>query len=243
MRLTTWNVLHRIHAVNWREAPVEAFPDERERIAAITEVVSKLLETSDVVCLQEVSGDQLGSLRRELRARATIFDHTYPRLPKLRVVDTSAPLANPTEHLVTLTHRHATLLESETFPSDPGKGLLALRVSEWAIVNTHVSSGSRASDQLRRLTSLAASHDHAALLGDFNAERDVLEPLLGDRFALTNLEGQPATRIATTEKAPRRIDHVVVKRPSIVHPGLVTQVGECSDHRPVSAEIELSPSH
>ena len=99
---TTWNVLHRIHAVNWNERPVMLFPDERVRIAGITDfIATRLLPISTAVCLQEVSGDQLASLRRMLADQAEIVTHEYPRLPKLRQAG-PAPIEDAKEYLVTL---------------------------------------------------------------------------------------------------------------------------------------------
>ena len=80
MRVATWNVLHRIHAVNWREPVVVLQPDEPARIAEITRRIVAL--DADVVCLQEVSGDQLAALVLALPA-ATILSHRYPRVPRL----------------------------------------------------------------------------------------------------------------------------------------------------------------
>lgn len=61
MQIVTWNVLHRIHAENWREAVPDRFPIEAERLDRISQRVAGVLREDDdaVVCLQEVSGDQL----------------------------------------------------------------------------------------------------------------------------------------------------------------------------------------
>jgi hypothetical protein len=88
MRIATWNVLHRIHAENWRETVPDVFPDEAVRIAAITARIEALLSESDVVddvvfCLQEVSGDQLASLRTALPAMQ-VCAFIHPRVPSLK---------------------------------------------------------------------------------------------------------------------------------------------------------------
>lgn len=44
VRVVTWNVLHRIHAENWSEGSVAAFPDEATRVDGITGVVTSWLE-------------------------------------------------------------------------------------------------------------------------------------------------------------------------------------------------------
>jgi len=186
-QLTTWNVLHRIHAVNWHEAPVGLFPDERVRIAGITDFIATHLLTSDTaaVCLQEVSGDQLDHLRKTLgEDRATIVTHEYPRVPKLREPVDEPPLTNEKEFLVTLvpraSRREVRVVEEATFDSDPGKGFLAVSLggNELMVINTHVSAGGRRDKQLARLVRTAAKHSRVALLGDWNTEHALLAATL-----------------------------------------------------------------
>ena len=68
MLIATWNVLHRIHAENWGDGPLARFPREADRISLVTAPVIARLEAGwDVMALQEVSGDQLASLRARHR--------------------------------------------------------------------------------------------------------------------------------------------------------------------------------
>jgi endonuclease/exonuclease/phosphatase family metal-dependent hydrolase len=232
LRVTTWNVLHRVHAVNWKEAPVAAFPDERVRIERISVVVAGWLASDvDAVCLQEVSGDQLASLRRAASAAVIVFEHTYPRLPRLR--GSGAPqLDDASEHLVTIVRdRSAKQLDARTFASDPGKGLLALDLDSAAtLVNTHVTFGDRRTDQLVLLASIATAP--AIVVGDFNASADVVGAALG---GTTSILDRP-TRIATDEHDARVIDHVVVLGGTLASAAVLDGQG-LSDHNPVTARV------
>lgn len=248
MKITTWNVLHRVHAVNWKEAPVVAFPDERVRIAGITALVMEWLDAgADVICLQEVSGDQLTSigvaLAENLRPRAQIFDHVYPRLPAIRGGGPPV-LDDATEHLVTIvapppSGRPAARVQSQTFDTDPGKGMLVTLSDGIRIVNTHVSFGPRSPAQLAAIQ--AATNEAsggAVVVGDFNAPADVVAAGLGASFTLSDLTGQAPTRIPTSEHAGRTIDHVAV-RDGVIESATVLDRRALSDHAPVAATLRF----
>src|SRR5687767_13109482 len=110
LRVLSFNVLHRVHALNWKEPVIEGFPEEGVRIAAITAFVAKWLDALApgelaAACLQEASGDQLSSLRIAFASRSdvAIFDHLYPRRPRLRGEGNQrSGLVDLGEHLVTL---------------------------------------------------------------------------------------------------------------------------------------------
>lgn len=241
MRFTTWNVLHRVHALNWGEPSVSAFPDEGVRTEAIAEIVAGWLAGGvDVVCLQEVSGDQLARLREVVRAEAQVFTHCYPRVPRVRGEgDADAGLDDPTEHLVMLVQgAEARLRTAQTFSSDRGKGLLAVDVgSDVLVVDTHVSWGPRGDTQLALLAETAAGASGAAVvLGDFNATVELVQAGLGDLFAPAEVTGP--TRIATSDVPGKTIDHVFVRGGTIVSAAVLDARG-LSDHHPVTVEIVL----
>lgn len=239
LRVLTWNVLHRIHAVNWGEAPVAAFPDERDRIAGIADAIAQWLATDvDAVCLQEVSGDQLAAVRRALDPGAHVFEHTYPRIPRLR--RGGAPvLDDPTEHLVVIAKSpHARVREASTFDSDPGKGLLAVDLDDdVTLVCTHVSFGDRRAAQLERVARVARGAPGSAIVvGDFNATADVVARALGGDVAISDLSGQPPTRVPDENHLDgQTIDHVVIFGGSVAS-STVLDAARLSDHRPVLAE-------
>ena len=186
MTLATWNVLHRIHAENWNEAAVlSRFPDEAVRIAAITHrVKTLLLEGEDTcVCLQEVSGDQLTSLRNALPLFA-VCSFAYPRLPRLKQEGPS-PLEDTSEHLVTIA-RSATQFAAEAFPTDPGKGCLAVAIGDTIVVNAHVSFGRRREKQIARVATLAGA-GRCGLCGDFNATAEQVLKSIGSGFSPCDL--------------------------------------------------------
>lgn len=236
--MTTWNVLHRIHAMNWDEAPVAAFPDERVRNAAIAETVARwLVEGTDVVCLQEVSGDQLARLRDAVAAEVRIFEHRYPRVPRLRLGGSTKVLDDPSEHLVVLVRSlPAHLREAYTFASDPGKGFLAVDVGDdLVVVDTHVSWGPRAGAQLATLKAAAlAARPAAVVTGDFNAPFDDVAAALGPHFLGT--EALEPTRLPSSGEGGSTIDHVLARGASLARSS-VLDGGGLSDHRPVTAEL------
>jgi hypothetical protein len=97
--VATWNVLHRVHAENWDEDVAVRWPREPERIAAVTARVAGRAE--QVIALQEVSGDQLASLRAG-RAGRTIYALRYPRVPAPR--RGTCPLRDPGRTPIRLMH-------------------------------------------------------------------------------------------------------------------------------------------
>jgi endonuclease/exonuclease/phosphatase family metal-dependent hydrolase len=247
LQVTTWNVLHRIHAVNWNESPRELFPDESVRIEKISALVLGLFASGNmVVCLQEVSGDQLASLRSVVggaNVNLSLFHHEYPRVPKLRI-EGPAELADRTEHLVTLVAATTTPTQAarhigaQTFARDPGKGHLVVDVGGVAVINTHVTYGKRRDEQLASVAFAARSFSGTAvvIVGDFNSECDSVRSVLGEGFELSDVIGQRPTRVATPDKAACSIDHVVVLRGRI-ESATVLDAGGLSDHNPVVARV------
>lgn len=238
MRVVTWNVLHRVHAINWKEAAADAFADEGTRIAAITARIDAWLGAGvDVVALQEASGDQLASVR--MLPGVTVVEHTYPRVPRLRhhAMSVDHGLRDVHEHLVVIALGDARKTESRTFDKDPGKGFLAVDVGGVRIVCTHVSFGPKGLAQAAALVD--ASPIGSVVLGDFNAPRSAVKIAFGDAFAITDVEGQRPTRRGSAERAGWTIDHVLVHGGSIVT-ATVHDGGGLSDHEPVEAEVAFT---
>jgi endonuclease/exonuclease/phosphatase family metal-dependent hydrolase len=239
LRVVTWNVLHRVHGENWQELPIDAFPDERERTRGVVRRVAEWLDGGvDAVCLQEASGDLSAALDEALGARARRFAHVYPRVPKPRT-PAPAPLGDPRELLLTFTARPARQVESATFATDPGKGLLAIELGGVIrIVNTHVSSGPRRDDQLARVRGAATAAGAAVVVGDFNAPADVVGAALGVEFAVSDLRGQPPTRSASRSLPGKCIDHVAAFGGELAA-ATVIDVGGLSDHNAVVGDVDL----
>ncbi len=243
-RVVTWNVLHRVHGMNWKEAAIEQFPDEPARTRAIAARVSEWLHSGvSAVCLQEVSGDQLAALREVARGPAQVIAHRYPRIPRAKGGGDGG-LSDGAEHLVTVVAAGAPSAWSEghTFASDPGKGALAVEVGAGVLViGTHVSFGQRAAAQLEVLAGMARSpraSRGAVVMGDFNASADVIRAALGDA-TISDVAGQRPSRPASPEKADgHTIDHVVVVG-GVVEDATVLDGAGLSDHEPVSALVRL----
>ncbi|MFI7673674.1 endonuclease/exonuclease/phosphatase family protein [Actinophytocola sp. NPDC049390] len=225
--VATWNLLHRVHAENWDEDVPRRWPDEDERIAAITARLAARTET--VIALQEVSGDQLASLREGLPGR-TFLSFRYPRVPTPRTG--RDPLRDRGEHLVLLVDGPATAVTEESFADDRGKGALAATVGDLLVIATHVSGDRRRTGQLARLAELAGPE--TVLLGDFNTTRGTITACLGDGFTVA---GFPADS-PPTRPGPGRgfIDHVVT-RGVTAGTATVADSGGLSDHNIVHAGI------
>lgn len=243
MRIATWNVLHRIHAENWRETVPDVFPDEAVRIAAITARIVALLSESDVVvCLQEVSGDQLASLRTALPTMQ-VCAFVYPRVPSLKQPGPS-PLQHPEEALVTIAAR-ARLITGVVFPNDPGKGFLAVDVDGVLVINTHLSAGDRRTIQLQHIKAHVDHSDESAVVvcGDCNTSSSKVLAGLDGGFDLVDLgldalptRPRPDLPERTSDK-PAAIDHIVV-RGLVAEGGVVVDVDGTSDHNLVRATIK-----
>ncbi|MGW2256251.1 endonuclease/exonuclease/phosphatase family protein [Kitasatospora sp. NPDC001660] len=233
--IATWNVLHRVHAENWGEDVVQRWPDESERIAAVT---ARLAErTEQVIALQEVSGDQLAGLRLALTDR-TIHTLRYPRVPRPR--HGTCSLRDAAEYLVLLVDGPSLEVAAEPFDDDPGKGALAVEAAGTLVVATHVSGDQRRTHQLARLAELATTPPgHAAvLLGDFNTDRATVASALGAGFAVADLPPDAVpTRPHTSGSAPEWIDHVVVRGTGVVGSAAVESMDGLSDHNLVRACI------
>jgi endonuclease/exonuclease/phosphatase family metal-dependent hydrolase len=229
LRITTWNVLHRIHAVNWEEPAIAAHPDEDARVAAIAARVATL---AGVVCLQEVSGDlrvALAGNRIEMR---------YPRVPRyFRAHERSAIPRDPGEYLVTIAPEGARALHAEAFASDRGKGFQVIEIGDLVVVNTHVSYGDKHAEQCARIVEMVAAYPRVVIVGDFNADRATCVADLRGAFdgpiPAGDLPTRPRTQPGTKSE---RIDHVLARGCSITEAHVASGEG-LSDHNPVIATV------
>lgn len=233
--VASWNVLHRIHAENWGTDVAKRWPDESERIAAVTAFLAG--RTEQVIALQEVSGDQLADIRLALTGK-TIHAFRYPRVPKPRH-GTRYLLPEPEEYLVLLVDGPSREVAAQAFDSDPGKGALAVEFAGTLVITAHVSGDRRRTRQLARLAELAATPPgHAAvLLGDFNTDSATLRSALGTGFAVVDFPPNALpTRADLAGSASRWIDHVVV-RDATAEGAEVESAQGLSDHNLVRAAI------
>lgn len=229
--VVSWNVLHRIHAVNWSEPAIRQWSDERSRIGSIADFISAT--RADVVCLQEVSGDQLAMLRDV--EEGALFATKYPRVPAFRRPTTEA-MRDAAEYLVTIVRDPgARLVHAEAFPTDGGKGFQRVELANTVtVLNAHVSYGEKRNAQLARLASEAREAPGMAVVcGDFNADRVTCADALGEGFVVgvprEGLHTRP--RQVPSEKA-QDIDHVFVRGGDVLEASVLD--GEArSDHNPV----------
>lgn len=237
MIVVSWNVLHRIHAVNWSEPALGHWNDERSRIGSIADFIAAT--SADVVCLQEVSGDQLAMLRDV--EEGELFATRYPRVPAYRRPTIEA-LRDSAEYLVTIVRdQGARLVRGEAFPTDGGKGLQRVELAnQTTVINAHVSFGDKRTAQLARLAIEAQQAPGLAIVcGDFNADRATCLADLGDGFAaavpLDGLHTRP--RQLPSEKS-QDIDHVFVCGGKALEASVLD--GETrSDHNPVRVRVRF----
>ncbi|MFX0575416.1 endonuclease/exonuclease/phosphatase family protein [Nocardia nepalensis] len=232
--VASWNVLHRVHAENWGSDIATRWPDEGVRIAAVTDWIAGRPE--QVIALQEVSGDQLASLRSALPDR-DIHALRYPRVPHPR--SGTSPLQDRTEHLVLVVAGSGREVAAESFDNDPGKGALAVETAGMVFVATHVTGDPRRTRQLARLAELAPPDRVSVLLGDFNIDRDTVASALGADFAIVDLPADSLPTLPRTSGTKSQfIDHVVVHG-ATVQDAAVLAVGGLSDHNYLRATITV----
>lgn len=234
--VATWNVLHRIHAENWYEDVSSRWPDEAARIDAVTARIAA--RTEQVIALQEVSGDQLISLRAGLPDR-TVHFMQYQRLPTARRHASS--LRDPSEHLVLVVTGPSRAIAAESFADDPGKGALVITAAGVLVIATHVTGDRRRANQLHRLAELtyATPEYPAVLLGDYNVDRATVAAELGTGFTVADPSPDALpTRPRSSGAKSQYIDHIAV-RGATVHEVTVEDVEGLSDHNLVRAAITL----
>ncbi|MCS6900765.1 MAG: endonuclease/exonuclease/phosphatase family protein [Polyangiaceae bacterium] len=240
LRVASWNVLHRVHGLNWGESVVAAFPEEKPRIEGITARVRALLDDGvQAIGLQEVSGDLLAELRRALVGRGYLFAYRLPRLPRMRQEGPSG-LVDVSEHLVVVAaDPRTTLYRAKAFQEDHGKGFLGVNLGEGVrFLCTHVSFGARSRVQLGLLaTEGSLAPVGAVLVGDFNAPMGAVAAGLGEGWMLSDLRGQGPTRVNVSGKQDKVIDHLAVHRGKIREARVMKAEG-LSDHHLVIGVID-----
>lgn len=233
--VVTWNVLHRIHAVNWSEPAIANWTDERSRLGSIADFIAAT--DADVLGLQEVSGDQLAMLRDV--EDGELFATKYPRLPSFRRATTET-LRDAAEYLVTIVREAgARLVCAESFPTDGGKGFQRVDLANGStVINTHVSFSDKRPAQLARLAEEARTAPGLAVIcGDFNADRATCGAALGDDFtAAVPLDGLHTRPRQKPSEKSEDIDHVFVRGGKALEASVLD--GETrSDHNPVRVRV------
>lgn len=234
-RVASWNVLHRVHGLNWGEPAIAAFPEERPRQEGIVARVRALLEEGvQAVGLQEVSGDLLGALREGLGGSVCVLGHRAPRLPRLRQ-EGPPGLDDASEYVAIVTvDPAATPGPASAFESDRGKGFFSVDlVGGTRFLSTHISFGPRAGDQIAQLLTAHPS----VVVGDFNAPAGGVAAALGGAWTLADLSHQGPTRVAASGNPGKVIDHIAVHRGRVLEARVLDARG-LSDHHPIVALIE-----
>jgi endonuclease/exonuclease/phosphatase family metal-dependent hydrolase len=235
--IVSWNVLHRIHAVNWSEPAIGNWNDERSRIGSVADFIAAT--PAEVVCLQEVSGDQLAMLRDV--EEGELFATKYPRVPSYRK-PTAESLRDAAEYLVTIVRdSDARLVRAEAFPTDGGKGFQRIELAnQTTVINAHVSFGDKRSAQLARLAIEAQQAPGLAIIcGDFNADRATCSVDLGEDFvAAVPLDGLHTRPRQVPSEKSQDIDHVFVRGGKVLEAS-VLDAETRSDHNPVRVRLRF----
>jgi endonuclease/exonuclease/phosphatase family metal-dependent hydrolase len=236
--VVSWNVLHRIHAVNWNEPAITKWNDERSRLGSIADFIAAT--PADVVCLQEVSGDQLAMLR-DVVDDGELFAMKYPRTPAFKK-PTAESLRDACEYLVTIVRDSgARLVIAEAFPTDAGKGFQRVELAnKTTVINTHVSFGDKRTAQLARIAIEASQAPGLAIAcGDFNADRATCLADLGEDFvAAVPLDGLHTRPRQLPSEKSQDIDHVFVRGGKPLEASVLD--GETrSDHNPVRVRLRF----
>eukprot|EP01012_Entosiphon_sulcatum_P067131 TRINITY_DN96670_c0_g1_i1.p1 TRINITY_DN96670_c0_g1~~TRINITY_DN96670_c0_g1_i1.p1 ORF type:complete len:280 (+),score=43.91 TRINITY_DN96670_c0_g1_i1:35-874(+) len=249
-RITTWNVLHRVHAEKDPELchmTLDRYPKEVKRIADIVTLVEdQFVQGSRVVCLQEVSGELLSALRERLGKRVTIFDHQHQRIPE-QPEDTTkqAILKDPTEYLVVLTDFPAA--EAVTaHPFTNNKGVLGVRVqSNLCVYNVHASPKRAGEKQIRHelmqllvLPFLAKNKQNQVVVaGDLGME---LERVFGAVGELAFCTGEDLSEYLQEGKhtcQDKDVDHIVGIGGTEIFDAVLYPNSNLSIHQPLQATV------
>ncbi len=235
----TWNVLHRVHAENYREPAVTLWPDEAERVEAVARFVLEaiLKHECQLVLMQEVSGDVLTAIRAQLPSAMTALSHQVPRMPKLKNRGLTS-LTDPSEHVAVIGPATMTMLRGQTAPNDSGKGLVAVQADEGLVaISMHVSWGSKSAGQLQVLQALMNELPGEVVVGgDFNAERTEVLSGLGAQWVVAQLDAaSPRTR-QNPEGEGADIDHLIARSGTWADVHVLENRG-LSDHSPLLATL------
>ncbi|HMW14923.1 MAG: endonuclease/exonuclease/phosphatase family protein [Pseudomonadales bacterium] len=203
------------------------------------ERIAELIQTFDIVALQEADG---GSLRSgfvnqvEYLAHRARFPYWYQQ--RNRNLGRLGQHGNGL-----LTRFPPEILEDHKLPGAlPGRGAIVARfagpVEPLLVVGVHLSLGARSQRlQLSYLLELMSNYRHVIVMGDMNSETERL--LLESPLQHGNFH-RPAAELATypSWRPERAIDHILISRSITIDRTEVLDF-PFSDHLPVAVELTL----
>ncbi len=203
------------------------------------DIISDIIADYDIVGLQEVDG---GSLRSEnINQTAYIADQAgFPYWYH----QTNRRLGRIAQHSNGLICKFNPLdiVEHKLPGPIPGRGAMVVRYGDvrnpLVIVLLHLALGRRARmRQLEFVAQLVETYDHVVVMGDMNCEADSREMQV-----MLNATGMlaPAASLNTfpSWRPSRKLDHIFVS-PSLRVKNFSVLDVICSDHLPISMEIEV----
>lgn len=204
------------------------------------QAVGNLLDSYDLVALQEVDG---GSLRTrhinqvERLAMQARFPYWYQQLNR-----NLAPFAQHSNGL--LSRIPLSRLEDHPLPGPAGRGAILLHIGQGpeavAVVMMHLALGSRTRNlQLAYVCELLQDYRHFVLMGDLNTQLDELL----NRSPLRTLGLHAPQQAATfpSWKPSRCLDHILLSD-TLHSANAMVLPHPMSDHLPVATELILPPT-
>lgn len=203
------------------------------------DLISDIISDYDVVGLQEVDG---GSLRSENINQTEYLAHKagYPYW------------YHQTNRRIGRIAQHSNGLLSKFDPLDivehklpgpiPGRGAMVVRFGDESnplvVVLLHLALGRRARmRQLEYISQIVHTHDHVVVMGDMNCQPDSME--MQSLMTTTGLhipDNSPYT--FPSWRPSKKLDHILVS-PSLVVKDFSVIDAVCSDHLPISMEVEV----
>jgi endonuclease/exonuclease/phosphatase family metal-dependent hydrolase len=165
--LKSWNVLHLVHEINhaFGNSPVltkygiltlnqhDIVQKEQRRLRDIADVIKSELNKNCMICLQEVPGDLLDMLYKEIQ-QYNILYKKHAREPKLKIkLDGEQTIyKNQAEFLVTIFSKSIMLKDYQIVQfDDPGKASLFIGIKNLYIINCHIPFGNSRKKALNQI--------------------------------------------------------------------------------------------
>lgn len=215
--IMSWNTLYRLYEEKYNPSSniLKRYPNEKDRLDEIVDIIQVYADRHTVICLQEVSL-QLLSLLRERAGTNLIFEQ------KIR----------EEEYLVTITPAAGFVKETwEQHPS--GNGYLVVSNHKYRVVNCHLVPQKYTKVKVLEYIKNLPRDKIMIIAGDFNAKYKHVVDALESRYIIP--------RYGKTYKN-KTIDHIIVdKSINIVnYVSKVIETDSVSDHKAIVLEIGLS---
>jgi len=222
MRIISWNVLYRDYETKYNPTSKILTVSEEERVCKIIELLKPQVESTTVICLQEVSSKVMMALFHAFEATHTIFSHNI----------------REDEHLVTVTPKEyklcfATVEEQQRTENHTSNGFLTVSNDRYIIVNCHLIPQRYAKvnvlEHLLSFTTSRKGNKTVFIAGDFNERQKIVKMTLGDHFTCPSYG-------RTYKKKP--IDHIIFTKNIVNYTAGHILQNLISDHHAIKLDFE-----